>query len=71
VAPETGSVYTASQETGKNVAKVKADYRDANRRQILLGMILEDKILDFLESKSKITEKDAKAEAAKEEKEKK
>jgi trigger factor len=54
-----------AQETGKNVAKVKADYRDPNRRNVLLGMILEDKILDFLESKSKIVERDPKAEAAK------
>jgi trigger factor len=43
-------------ETGKNVAKLKAEYRDKQKRDILIGMILEDKILDFLEGKSTITE---------------
>jgi trigger factor len=45
-----------AQETGKNVAKLKAEYREKQKRDILIGMILEDKILDFLEGKSKITE---------------
>ncbi|MFO0679708.1 MAG: trigger factor [Polyangiaceae bacterium] len=45
-----------AEETGKNVAKVKAEYRDQQRRQLLIGMILEDKILDFIEGKSKITD---------------
>jgi trigger factor len=45
-----------AQETGKNVAKLKAEYRDKQKRDILVGMILEDKILDFLETKSKITD---------------
>lgn len=43
-------------ETGKNVAKLRAEYREKSKRDILIGMILEDKILDFIESKSKITE---------------
>jgi trigger factor len=43
-------------ETGKNVAKLKAEYREKQKRDILIGMILEDKILDFLEGKSKITD---------------
>ncbi len=43
-----------AQQTGKNVAKVKAEYREKGKRDMLIGMILEDKILDFLESKSKI-----------------
>lgn len=45
-----------AQETGKNVAKLKAEYREKQKRDILIGMILEDKILDFLEGKSKITD---------------
>ena len=53
-----------AEETGKNVAKVKAEYRDAQKRQLLIGMILEDKILDLLESKSTIV--DAPADAPKE-----
>ncbi len=43
-------------ETGKNVAKLRVEYRDKQKRDMLIGMILEDKILDFLESKSKITD---------------
>ena len=42
-------------ETGKNVAKVRAEYNEPQRRQILLGMILEDKVLDVIESKANIT----------------
>jgi trigger factor len=45
-----------AEETGKNVAKLRAEYREKSKRDILIGMILEDKILDFIESKSKITD---------------
>lgn len=45
-----------AQETGKNVAKVRAEYNDPQRRNLLVGMILEDKVLDLIESKAKITE---------------
>lgn len=45
-----------AQETGKNVAKLKVEYRETSKRNMLIGMILEDKILDFLEGKSKITD---------------
>jgi trigger factor len=45
-------------ETGKNVAKVRAEYSDPQRRQILVGMILEDKVLDVIEGKAKITDGD-------------
>ena len=58
-----------------NVAKLRVEYREKGRRDILIGMILEDKILDFIESKSKITEGDpppapeaSKGEGSKEEK---
>lgn len=44
-------------ESGKNVAKLRAEYRDKQRRDVLIGMILEDKILDIIEKKAKITEK--------------
>ncbi len=43
-------------ETGKNVAKVRAEYNDPQRRQLLIGMILEDKVLDLIEAKAKITD---------------
>jgi trigger factor len=45
-----------AQETGKNVAKVRAEYNDPQRRQILIGMLMEDKVLDAIEAKAKITE---------------
>jgi trigger factor len=45
-----------AQETGKNVAKVRAEYNDPQRKNILIGMILEDKVLDIIEGKSIITE---------------
>lgn len=45
-----------AEETGKNVAKLRVEYRERSKRDILIGMILEDKILDFIESKSKIVE---------------
>ena len=50
-----------AQETGKNVAKVRAEYADQQRRQILIGMIMEDKVLDAIEAKAKITEGTAEA----------
>ncbi len=43
-------------ETGKNVAKLRVEYREKAKRDILIGMILEDKILDFIEAKAKIIE---------------
>jgi trigger factor len=41
-------------ESGKNVAKVRAEYNDPQRRQILIGMILEDKVLNLIEGKATI-----------------
>ena len=43
-------------ETGKNVAKVRAEYAESQRRQLLIGMILEDKVLDVIEAKATIKE---------------
>lgn len=45
-----------AEQTGKNVAKIKAEYRDRGKREQLVGMILEDRILDFLEGASVITD---------------
>ncbi|MDI1476107.1 trigger factor [Polyangium sp. y55x31] len=45
-----------AEQTGKNVAKVKAEYRDPKKQEMLIGMILEDKILDLIEAAAKITE---------------
>jgi trigger factor len=41
-------------QTGKNVAKLRAEYRDAKKREMLIGMILENKVLDIIEAKAKI-----------------
>ncbi|WXB11276.1 trigger factor [Pendulispora albinea] len=58
-----------AEETGKNVAKVRAEYREKSKRDILIGMILEDKILDLLEAKSKIVDAPALPEGTSEAKE--
>jgi trigger factor len=41
-------------QTGKNVAKVRAEYADPQRRQILIGMIIEDRVLNAIEAKANI-----------------
>lgn len=45
-----------AEESGKNVAKIKAEYRDQKKREMLIGMILEDKILDLIEGAATITD---------------
>jgi trigger factor len=45
-----------ADQTGKNVAKLRAEYREAKKREMLVGMILENKVLDIIESKAKIEE---------------
>lgn len=55
-----------AQDTGKNIAKLRVEYRDKSKRDMLIGMILEDKILDYLESKSKITDGELPAAPSKE-----
>lgn len=45
-----------AEQTGKNVARLKAEYRDRQKREMLIGMILEDKVLDLMEASAKITE---------------
>jgi trigger factor len=41
-------------ETGKNIAKVRAEYSSPQQRQMLIGMILEDRVLSIIESKANI-----------------
>ena len=43
-----------AEQSGKNVAKVRAEYRDQKKREMLIGMILENKVLDIIEAKAKI-----------------
>lgn len=45
-----------AEQTGKNVAKLRAEYRDQKKREMLIGMILENKVLDIIEAKAKITD---------------
>ncbi len=50
---EKGLVELAEQ-TGKNVAKLRVEYRDQKKRELLIGMILENKVLDIIQAKAKI-----------------
>lgn len=43
-----------AEQTGKNIAKLRAEYRSQQQREMLVGMILENKVLDIIESKSQI-----------------
>ena len=45
-----------AEQTGKNVAKIRVEYRERQKREMLIGMILEDKVLDLLEKSANITE---------------
>jgi trigger factor len=51
-------------ETGKNVAKVRAEYNDPQRKNILLGMILEDKVLNLIETKAVVRDGEAAGKSA-------
>ena len=52
---EQGYAELAAQ-SGKNVAKVKVEYRNKQKRDMLIGMILEDKVLDLMEGSAKISD---------------
>jgi len=43
-----------AEQSGKNVAKVRVEYRDQKKREMLVGMLLENKVLDIIEAKAKI-----------------
>jgi trigger factor len=45
-----------AEQTGKNVAKLRAEYSDPRKREMLVGMILENKVLDLIEAKAKISD---------------
>ena len=57
-----------AEETGKNVARLRAEYNDQNRRQMLIGMILEDKVLDLMIAKANVKDVEPKKEGAAEKK---
>lgn len=50
---EEGYAALAAQ-SGKNVAKIRAEYRDRQKREMLIGMILENKVLDLIQGSAKI-----------------
>ncbi len=43
-----------AEQTGKNVAKLRVEYKDQKKREMLIGMLLENKVLDIIEAKAKI-----------------
>jgi trigger factor len=45
-----------AEQTGKNINKIKVQYQDPKQREILIGMILEDKVLNIIEAAAKITD---------------
>ncbi|MFO0569554.1 MAG: trigger factor [Polyangiaceae bacterium] len=47
-----------AEQSGKNVAKLRAEYRDQKKREMLIGMILENKVLDIIEGKAKIEDEE-------------
>lgn len=45
-----------AEQTGKNVAKLRAEYSEPRKREMLVGMILENKVLDIIEKKASISD---------------
>jgi len=43
-----------ADQTGKNLAKLKAEYATQQKREMLVGMILENKVLDIIEAAAQI-----------------
>lgn len=43
-------------EQGKSLAKIKSEYATGQQRDMLVGMVLEDKILTLIESKATVSE---------------
>jgi trigger factor len=43
-----------AEQSGKNLAKLKAEYATQQKREMLVGMILENKVLDIIEGAAQI-----------------
>jgi trigger factor len=43
-----------AEQSGKNLAKLKAEYSTQQKREMLVGMILENKVLDIIEEAAQI-----------------
>lgn len=52
-----------AEQTGQNINKIKVQYRDPKQREMLIGMILEDKVLTIIEESAKIEDAEAGSEA--------
>ena len=52
-----------AEQTGQNVNKIKVQYREPKQREMLIGMILEDKVLTIIEEAAKIEDEPQPAEA--------
>ena len=44
-----------AEDTGKNVAKVKAEHRDPKKREQLVAMLIQEKVIDLIEAAANIT----------------
>lgn len=51
-----GRLEEMAKSTGKAVQKLRVEYRDQKKREMLIGAVLEDKVVDFLLAKATITE---------------
>jgi trigger factor len=45
---------TLAEQSGKNIAKLRVEYRERSKRELLVGMILENKVLDIIEAQAQI-----------------
>jgi trigger factor len=45
-----------AEQTNKNVARLRAEYAEPKKREMLIGMILENKVLDVIEKKANISD---------------
>ena len=52
-----------AEQTGQNINKIKVQYRDPKQREMLIGMILEDKVLTIIEEAAKIEDEVKSSEA--------
>jgi trigger factor len=43
-----------AEQSGKNLARLKAEYGTKQKREMLVGMILENKVLDIIEQEAQI-----------------
>jgi len=52
-----------AEQTGQNINKIKVQYREPKQREMLVGMILEDKVLTIIEEAAKIEDEAPSSEA--------